>query len=138
MDLSVVSGTGAAIVSVSEADGKVSATTGNVDTDHVVLASALTGTAVSAASGTNESTVLQQIVTAIDSLGGNALTAVTSTGNTLSVGTPSGNEQNVEFLKETATDTTIADGHLELAQNANHEWYGVMYWIDEEGTQSNG
>ena len=138
MDLAVVSGTGAAIVSVSEEDGKVSATTGNVDTDHVVLASGLTGTSVSQAAGTNESTVLQQIVNAIDNLGGNALTAVTSTGNTLSVGTPSGNEQNIEFLKETATDTTVADGHLGLAQNANHEWYGVMYWINEEETQSNG
>ena len=132
MDLAVVSGTGAAIVSVSEEDGKVSATTGNVDTDHVVLASAITGTSMSAATGTQESTVLQQIVDAIDNLGGDALTAVTSTGNTLSVGTPSGNEQNIEFLKETSAEATVADGHLELAQNANHEWYGVMYWIDEE------
>ena len=132
MDLAEVHEPGAAIVSVSEADGKVSAATGNVDTDHVVLASAITGTSMSAATGTQESTVLQQIVDAIDNLGGGALTAVTSTGNTLSVGTPSGNEQNIEFLNETATDATAADGHLELAQNANHEWYGVMYWINEE------
>ena len=131
MDLAVVSGTGAAIVSVSEEDGKVSATTGDVNTDHVVLASALTGTSMTAATGTQESVVLQQIIDAIDNLGGDALTAVTSTGNTL-VPTVANNVANVEFLKESATDTTIADGHLELQQNANHEWFGVMYWINEE------
>jgi len=138
MDLTEVSVSGAPITAISQTDGKVSATTGNVDTDHVVLASAITGSAVTANAGTQESTVLQQIVDAIDNLGGDAFTAVTSTGNTLSVGTPSGNEQNIEFLKETATDATVADGHLGLAQNANHEWYGVMYWIDEETPQSNG
>lgn len=133
MDLAVVSGTGAAIVSVSEADGKVSATTGNVDTDHVVLASAITGTTVTGmTSGKKESEVLQAIVDAIANLGGDALTGVTSTGNTLHVDPVSGNKQNVEFLKEGSTDTTVADGHLELMQNGNHEWYGVMYWIDEE------
>lgn len=131
MDLAVVSGTGAAIVSVSEADGKVSATTGNVDTDHVVLASALTGSAVTANAGAQESTVLQQIVNAIDNLGGNALTGVTSTGNTLAP-TVANNVANVEFVKEAKSDATVADGHLELNQNANHEWYGVMYWIDDE------
>ena len=134
MDLAVVSGTGAAIVSVSEEDGKVSATTGNVNTDHVVLASDITGTSMSAATGTEESTVLQQIVNAIDNLGGDALTGVTSTGETLHVDAVSGNKQNIEFLKESATETTVADGHLELAQNNSKEWYGVMYWIDEEET----
>jgi 3'-phosphoadenosine 5'-phosphosulfate sulfotransferase (PAPS reductase)/FAD synthetase len=132
MDLAVVSGTGAAIVSVSEEDGKVSATTGNVDTDHVVLASALTGNSMSSAAGTQESVVLQQIVDAIDNLGGNALTAVTSTGETLHVDAVSENKQNIEFIKEAKTDTTVAAGHLELAQNNSKEWYGVMYWIDEE------
>jgi len=139
MDLAVVSGTGAAIVSVSEEDGKVSATTGNVDTDHVVLASAITGTTVTGmTSGKKESEVLQAIVDAIANLGGNALTGVTSTGNTLHVDPVSGNVQNVEFLKEAKTDTTVADGHLELAKNGNNEWYGVMYWIDEETPQNNG
>lgn len=133
MDLAVVSGTGAAIVSVSEENGKVIATTGDVNTDHVVLASAITGTTVTGmTSGKKESEVLQAIVDAIANLGGNALIGVTSTGNTLHVDPVSGNKQNVEFLKETPTDTTVANGHLGLEQNANHEWFGVMYWINEE------
>lgn len=136
MDLPEVHESGAAIVSVSEADGKVSAATGDVNTDHVVLASAITGTTVTGmTSGKKESEVLQAIVDAIANLGGNALTGVTSTGNTLHVDPVSGNVQNVEFLKESATDTTVADGHLELAKNGNNEWYGVMYWIDEETNQ---
>ena len=40
MDLSVVSGTGQAIVSVSESDGKVSATTGDIAAEHVTIADA--------------------------------------------------------------------------------------------------
>jgi hypothetical protein len=40
MDLSVVSGAGQAIVSVSESDGKVSATTGDIAAEHVTIADA--------------------------------------------------------------------------------------------------
>lgn len=131
MDLPEVHESGAAIVSVSEADGKVSAETGNVNTDYVVLASALTGSAVTANAGTKESEVLQAIVTALDNADAKSYTGVTSTGNTISV-TPTTNGNNIEFLKESPTDATVADGHLGLKQNDSHEWYGVMYWIDEE------
>ena len=40
--------------------------------------------------------------------------------------------QNVEFVKEAATQSTVEAGHLELAKNDSHEWYGQMFWIDEE------
>lgn len=107
-----------------------------IDAGGIEIGRDLTGTTVNPASDDTVDDVLQDIIDALDNQHSAAYTGITSTGNTLSV-TDNQDDlgQNVEFLKETATETTVANGHLELEQNSNHEWYGVMYWIDEETSE---
>lgn len=95
--------------------------------------SGATVTGNTAISGDTVDEVLQEIVDALNGAVAGSYTGVTSTGNTLAITDNQGNlGQNVEFVKETASLSTVEDGHLELAQNNNHEWFAQMYWIDEE------
>ena len=115
----------------------VSANTADVtiEADDIELGTAITAETGSSITGFDADEkvddVLQAIVDKLNEATAGSYSGVTSTGNTLAV-TDSFNGNNIEFLKESATDTTVADGHLELAQNNSKEWYGVMYWIDEE------
>lgn len=121
----------------------VDATVANNHATVTVDASDISGasvTGIATVSGDTVDEVLQQIVDKLSEAVAGSYSGVTSTGSTLAV-TDTFNGNNIEFLKETADETTVGAGHLELAQNANHEWYGQMYWIDEEttgGTQNNG
>lgn len=132
MDLPEVHESGAAIVSVSEVDGKVSAATGNVDTDHVVLASALTGTSMTAATGTQESVVLQQIVDALDNAVASSYTGVTSNDKSINL-TPTTNGQDLSVNVKTLQPADVQAGETEVKKDeSTGALYGVMYWIDEE------
>ena len=105
-----------------------------IHADDIEIGKALSGTTVSAAADDTIDEVLQSIMDELNSAVAGSYSGVTSTGNTLAV-TDTFNGNNVEFVKETPTQSTVEAGHLELAQNANHEWYGQMFWIDEETSE---
>lgn len=122
-------------LTVNGVEASVSANTADVtiQADDIELGEEVTGTTggIHFDATANTQDVFQSIVDVLNQSVAGSYTGVTSTGNTISV-TPATNGNNIEFLKETATDATVADGHLELAKNGSNEWYGVMYWIDEE------
>ena len=112
------------------------ATVANNHATVTVDASDISGASVTgntAISGDTVDEVLQEIVDALNGAVAGSYTGVTSTGNTLAITGNQGNlGQNVEFVKEASSVSSAQEGHIELAQNSNHEWYGQMYWIDEE------
>lgn len=119
-------------VSAATQDNEVSL---DIQADDIELGKAITADTASTLPGfaadDKVDEVLQAIVDKLNEATAGSYTGVTSSGNTLKV-TKTNLGNNIEFEKESSTEATVAAGHLELAQNSNHEWYGQMFWIDEE------
>ena len=98
-------------VTVNDVDATVANNhaTVTIDAGDVELGAPLTGTQISESATTSVYDTLQDIIDNLD--------------------------RAVEFVKEEATVTTAENGHLELAQNDNNEWYAQMFWINEEETE---
>lgn len=98
------------------------------------VGSGLTGVSVSAATTATTSSVLQSIITVLDTVKvaeANDLSSVTSTGKTVTI-SGTGKERNLEVNLEQSTADTQAAGHIEITKTDNGALYGVMYYSGDD------
>ena len=132
LDYSGVTSNGQAVVNVTEADGVVTATLGDINDAHVVNSADFTGTTGSGfTSGMTEHAVMQGVMDALDGVAADVLEEVEA-GSGITVSTKSAKKQTISAKVEASTAATVAAGHIEIAFNGNGEMYGVMYYDGDD------